>query len=260
MRVYLSTVLASNLVMNEPDSVAAERLKNTHILQSFAYDFKNVEKYYPMCKSVMLDSGAFTVMNSKSKRNNFNPMQYCKEYANHIKKNNIDTFLELDIEGVYGFDVYRDCLHQLQDITGKMPIIVFHKWRGLNYYKELVKKVPYIALGDVSVGGSSSRELYKFFPWFIKEAHKNNCKVHGLAFTSIPDLQFMEMDSVDSSSWSAGCRFGHPFRFDGHCLKVYDCSRTETRQLDHNKVVKLHDYLEWQKLSQYYDTEMDPVW
>ena len=257
MRVYLSTVLNSSVIMNKPE--AEERLKNTHILQSFAYNFKGVEKYYPMCKSVMLDSGAFTVMNSKNKRNSFDPMKYCKEYAEHIKKNNIELFLELDIEGVYGFEVYRDCLHQLQDITGRQPIMVFHKWRGLEYYKEIVKRVPYVALGDVSVG-AGSREIYKYFPWFINEAHKNNCKVHGLAFTSMNDLQFMEFDSVDSSSHTSGARFAHPFRFDGHTVQTYDCKRTETRQLDHNEVIKLHDYIEWQKLSQYYDTEMEPVW
>ena len=84
--------------------------------------------------------------------------------------------------------------------------------------------------------------------------------MHGLAFTSMRDLQFMEFDSVDSSSHTSGARFAHPFRFDGHTVQTYDCKRTETRQLDHNEVIKLHDYLEWQKLSQYYDTEMEPVW
>ena len=112
----------------------------------------------------------------------------------------------------------------MQDITGKEPIYVFHKWRGLNYFKELVKQKNYIALGDVSVG-SGSREIYKFFSWFINEAHKNNCKVHGLAFTTLNDLNYMNFDSVDSSSWTSGSRFAHPFRFDGHKMKTYNCKR-----------------------------------
>ena len=257
MRLYLSTVLNSNVIMNDPK--AEERLNGTHILQSFAHSFKGVEKYYPMCKSLLMDSGAFTVMNSKAYRNKFNPMEYCKKYANHIKQNNIDLFLELDIESVYGFEVYRDCLHQLQDITGKDPIYVYHKWRGLNYYKELVKRCSYVALGDVSLSGGS-RELYKYFPWFIEEAHKNNCRIHGLAFTSIKDLQYMDFDSVDSSSWTSGARFAHPFRFDGHTNQMYDCKRTTERCLAHNEVIKLHDYTEWQKLQHYFDTEMEPIW
>ena len=39
-------------------------------------------------------------------------------------------------------------------------------------------------LGDVDVG-SHSKIQEQFFPWFVEEAHKNNCKVHGLAFTQI---------------------------------------------------------------------------
>ena len=256
MRLYLSTVLNSNL--NQQNDFE-ELLNGTHILQSFAYNFNNVEKYYPMCKSVLLDSGAFTVMNAKNKKNNFEPMKYCKEYAEHIRKNNIDLFLELDIEGVYGFNIYQDCLHQLQDITGKDPIYVFHKWRGVDYYKELVKQKSYVALGDVTVG-SGSRELYKCFPWFIEEAHRNNCKVHGLAFTSLPDLQFMPFDSVDSSSWTSGVRFARPSRFDGHRLQQYNCLRNEERCLAENSIVKRYDYCEWKKLSQYFDKEYEPVW
>ena len=256
MRLYLSTVLNSNL---NQEKDFEQLLDGTNILQSFAYDFNGAEKYYSMCKSILLDSGAFTVMNSKNKKNVFNPLEYTKKYAEHIKKNNIDLFLEMDIEGVFGFNVYKDCLHCLQDITGKDPIYVFHKWRGLDYYKELVKKYNYVALGDVSVG-SGSRELYKYFPWFLEEAHKNNCKVHGLAFTSLSDLQFMPFDSVDSSSWTAGARFARPSRFDGHKLQQYDCIRNEERCLTENSIVKRHDYLEWKKLSQYYDREYEPIW
>ena len=256
MRLYLSTVLNSNLQKRED---FLQLLNGTHILQSFAYDFPGVEKYYGECKSLLMDSGAFTVMNSKNSRNNFDPMEYCKKYAQHIKKNNIDLFLELDIEGVYGFEIYRDCLHQLQDITGKDPIYVFHKWRGLDYYEELVKQKNYIALGDVSVG-AGSRELYKYFPWFIEKAHQNNCKVHGLAFTSFSDLQYMPFDSVDSSSWSSGVRFATPCRFDGHLIQKYDCSRNDERELNHNSIVRFHDYVEWKKISQYYDKEYEPIW
>ena len=257
MRIYLSSVLHDHNLRNLDDFEIL--IQNTHILQSFAYNFNGVEKYYNECKSILLDSGAFTIMNAKNKKDNFNPLEYTKKYAKHIKDNNIDLFFEMDIEGVYGFEVYRDCLHCLQDITGKEPIYVFHKWRGLNYFKELVKQKNYIALGDVSVG-SGSREIYKFFSWFINEAHKNNCKVHGLAFTTLNDLNYMNFDSVDSSSWTSGSRFAHPFRFDGHKMKTYNCKRNNERQLTHNSIIRRHDYLEWKKLSQYFDEEYEPIW
>lgn len=257
MRMYLSGIIEH--ISTWGDELINELLSDMNVLQSFAYYQKNNERLYPLCKSLMLDSGAFTVMNNKHKRNDFNPLEYTKAYAEHIKKNNIDLFLEMDIEGVFGFDVYKDCLHCLQDITGKDPIYVFHKWRGLDYYKELVKKYNFIALGDVSVG-SGSRELYKYFPWFLEEAHKNNCRVHGLAFTSLKDLQFMPFDSVDSSSWSSGCRFARPSRFDGHNLLGYDLIRNDARDLPTSTTFRKHDIPEWKKLSQYYDEEYEPIW
>lgn len=261
MRIYLSAVLTElKTIKNSKDEEFCQNLlRDTHVLQSFAYNFEGVEKYYPYCKSLMLDSGAFTVMNSKSRMSNFEPMKYCKAYAEHIKKNNIDTFIELDIESVYGFDVYRDCLHQLEDITGKEPIYVFHKWRGLDYFEELVRQKKYIALGDVSVGGGS-RKLYKYFPWFLNKAHENNCKVHGLAFTSIPDLRVMPFDSVDSSRWLSGGRYARVSRFDGHNLNIYDCTRDDEKRLMHNSIVKRHDFTEWKKLSSYYEQEYEPIW
>lgn len=255
MRLYLSSVIES---FYNKDNVK-ELLEGANILHSFAYNKPGCSECYSYCKNLLLDSGAFTVMNSKKSRKTFSPMEYCKKYAEHINENNIEHFIELDIEGVYGFDVYRDCLHQLQDMTGKEPIYVFHKWRGLDYYRELVKKYDYIALGDVSVGGSS-REIYKYFPWFIEEAHRNNCRVHGLAFTYVRDLNYMNFDSVDSSTWTMGVKYANPFRFNGHGVRRYYCKRNDVRQLAKNDVVKEHDYLEWKKLSQYYDTEFEPVW
>lgn len=256
MRLYLSSLIEN--ISNFPEKNKIEVLNNSHILQSFAYVKKNHPEYYKYCKSIMLDSGAFTIMNSK-KNINFNPLEYAKEYARYIKENDIELFLELDIEGVFGFDVYRDCLHIIQDITGKEPIYVFHKWRGIEYYKELVKQKDYVALGDVSLG-KGSKKLYDYFPWFIEEAHKNNCKVHGLAFTSIPNLKYMPFDSIDSSSWRCGARFASLTRFDGHTVKKYDCKRTENKKLVNSIIVVRHDFYEWKKLSQYFDSEYEPIW
>ena len=107
-------------------------VQDANVLHSFAYHKESYVPYYNKCKSLLFDSGAFTFMNAKNKKNNFNPLEYTKKYAKHIRDNNIDLFLEMDIDGVYGFDVYKDCFNWVQDITGKDAIYVFHKWRGLN--------------------------------------------------------------------------------------------------------------------------------
>lgn len=252
MKLFLSSVLESAIDKNKIKNL----INQTNILHSFAYNNDFCSSLYEYCGCLMLDSGAFTIMNSD--KNNFNPMEYCKKYAEHIKKYKIKYFIELDIEGVYGFDVYKDCLHQLQDITGENPIYVFHKWRGLNYFHEIIKKCDYIALGDVSVG-RGSRKIYDYFPYFLNKAHENNCKVHGLAFTDLNSLSYMDFDSVDSSSWKSGDIFAHPFRFDGHKVNQYNCKRNSERKLDKGSVVQEHDFLEWKKLSQYFE-QFEPIW
>lgn len=257
MRIYLASVLNSPLV-NEKNFV--EMLKKTHILHSFAYAGRKDKEYIPYCKSIMMDSGAFTIMNTKKLRNNFQPLEFTRKYAEYIRDNNIELFIELDIEGVYGFDVYKDCLHCLQDITGKEPIYVFHRWRGREYYRQLVRRYNYVAMGDAPAGLLGSSEIVKYFPWFIEEAHKNNCKIHGLGFTSIPRLGYMLFDSVDSSSWKSSFRFASLPRFNGHSIVTYNCRRTEEKQLVHNKILHNYSFAEWNKFAEYFEKEMEPIW
>lgn len=260
MRLYFSSLIEGTYGMTEEQ--IDEIFTQNHILASFAYYKPNHDRLYEKPKSVMLDSGAFTVM-SKSMTgkslSTFNPMEYCKKYAEFIRRMHIDFFIELDIEAVYGFDVYKDCLHQLQDITGKDPIYVYHKWRGLKYYKMLVQKHKYIALGDVdNIGHNNAQE--QFFPWFVEEAHKNGCRVHGLAFTRMDKLGSIPFDSVDSSTWTAAARFAEIPRFNGHHLNKYRFTRTDTMQIKNCVVSKLYSLSEWSKLARYFETEYEPIW
>lgn len=262
MRIYLSSFFEDVLGKSMKREEAEFLLKDAYVLASFAYAKPHHEQYYSCCKDLLVDSGAFTIMVPRirgNKPSTFDARSYCKKYAEFVKKNKIDKFIELDIEGVVGFDVYRDCLHELQDITGKDPIYVFHKWRGLDYFKELVKQKDYVCLGDVDVATrNKAQELY--FSWFVDYAHQNNCKVHGLAFTQIDELTHIPFDSVDSSSWTVGIRYASVSRFNGHDVLKYDCKRTATRRLVHDSIVKRHDFLEWKKLQQYFDTEYEPIW
>ena len=264
MRIYLSSFFEEPALAPKKGGDKSEYirlLRDAHILASYAYHKDEHDEYYPYCKSLLVDSGAFTFMLKSIRGNNvdFDIKSYCKKYAEFVKKNNIKNFIELDVEGAYGFETYKDCLHMLQDITGRDPIYVFHRWRGMDYYKELVKQKDYICLGDVDVG-SGNKVQEKYFSWFVDEAHRNNCKVHGLAFTQVDKLKQIPFDSVDSSSWTAGARYASVCRFDGHSIRKYNCKRTEEKELMHNSIIKKHDYLEWKALQKYFDSEIEPIW
>ena len=50
---------------------------------------------------------------------------------------------------------------------------------------------------------------------FLKDASKEKCKVHGLGFTQTKLLKDYPFYSVDSTTWSAGHRFG-----ELHCFNI----------------------------------------
>ena len=189
-------------------------LSSLNVLQAFPYMKKDSHLYVDKCKNFLMDSGAFTMMNSKNKKN-FDIKDYVKKYGNYIKEHNINNFIELDIDGVYGTSVYVDCLHELQDITGKNPIKVFHTWRGLEYFKELTKKEKMICIGGLVVKQIKQSD-YEIFTSLINIAHENGCKVHGLGLTDSRMLRKYDFDSVDSSRFTGTSRFGEFYKFDGH--------------------------------------------
>lgn len=211
---------------------------------------KNLEKQKEF-KNYLLDSGAFSIMMNPKSSQKFEIMDYTEKYAKFIKENNIEDFIELDIDSIYGINVYIDCLHKLQDITGKNPIKVFHMWRGKDYFLELVKKEKRIAISRIASAGNSNKLKESDFILIndlIQIAHDNNCKVHGLGITGSAELRKYNFDSIDSSSWNSGVRSGSFCRFDGHSINVY--KNPGDYKLD-GKIYALNGFLEWKKYSDY---------
>jgi len=186
------------------------------------------------------------MMSSKNSQK-FEIMEYTEKYANFIKENDIKDFIELDVDGVYGIQIYKDCLHKLQDITGKNPIKVFHMWRGKEYFLELVKKEKRIAIGGIAIKYLKEQD-YILLNDLIQIAHDNNCKVHGLGMTGSVNLRKYNFDSVDSSSWNIGARSGTFCRFDGHSINNY--KNPGNYQLD-GKIYAVNGLVEWKKYSDY---------
>lgn len=241
MILYLSGLLSES-----EDFINKLNLQELSILQSFPYMNDNKLKYISKCKNFILDSGAFTMMNNK--RKNFDVIEYSKKYGDFIKRNNINDFFEFDIDGIYGLDIYKDCLHIIQDITGKDPIRVFHTWRGIDYYKQLVKIKDRIAIGGLAVKQIRSAD-YDIFIELLQIAHNNNCKVHGLGITGGSNLRRYNFDSIDSSRWIMARRFALAQIYDGHNIKAVDICETGKSYKDEH--IMLHNFEYWEKYSKY---------
>jgi len=234
-----------------PFQELTERKYIPYLLESFYY-FKDWQVNYIAMKTkdFLLDSGAFTFMsNAKS---NANWDEYIESYANFINRNNIEKFFELDIDSIVGYKKVLEYRHKLESLTGKRCIPVWHKNRGVDDFKRICAEYDYVAIGGI-VAKEIRPEHYKVFPALINEAHKNGAKIHGLGFTNINLLPMYHFDSVDSTSWTSGCRFGTLYHFNDGKMTVF--SKTKGKRALREKANE-HNLDEWIKFQKYAEAKL----
>ena len=97
-------------------------------------------------------------------------------------------------------------------------------------------------------------DLYKVFPKMIDDAHKRGTKVHGLGFTALSYLKQIHFDSVDSTAWTTGNRFGYVYYFDGKTMKKKDAPNGH--RIGDPRRAALINYTEWIKFQKYAETHL----
>lgn len=254
MKLFISSIFENeSLISKERQVEKIVDLSKLHILQSFAY-VKAIERFERALGAAdfLLDSGAFTFMNGKKSRE-FDIVGFTRKYGEFVKKWNIDNFLELDVDSVFGMETYVKCLHLLQDITGKDPVRVMHTWRGKEYFEELTKKKKFVCLGGIA-GTQNLTTARSNLQWFVDTAHKNGCRIHGLGIGTMNVIRKNDFDSVDSANWLASVKFGKVLHFNGHEIVKYDSGERagKDERIDTtfvaNTAIKA-----WEQLSHYVD-------
>jgi hypothetical protein len=194
----------------------------------------------------LLDSGAFTFLADKKNSNGINWDDYIVRYAKFINDHDIKLFFELDIDPVVGIKEVERLRVKLEKLTGKKCIPVWHKSRGLEYWKQMCKDYDYVA-----VGGIVTKEItdYNIFYPLLQIARQNNTKVHGLGFTGLNgDLEKYKFYSVDSTAWIYGNRGGFLYHFNGKTLiKQKKPEGTRLKAKD----VAIHNFKEWVKFQRH---------
>lgn len=222
------------------------------ILESFYYCDNKTERLLPYYGDFLLDSGAFTFM-MNSKKTNVNWDEYIEKYADFIKRNKVEKFFELDIDSIVGYEKVLEYRKKLEQLTGRQSIPVWHSNRGIQDFINACQNYPYVALGGI-VGKEWSSRAEKYIPWFIKTAHTNGAKIHGLGYTRLTKLKKYHFDSVDSTSWTTGNRFGHAWRFDGTTMEKVDVP--PGKRIKDSRGLALNNYTEWIKFQKYADTHL----
>ncbi len=219
-----------------------------YILESFYYVQEWQLPLIKNAKMFLLDSGAFTFMNSeKDKKIDWDA--YIERYAKFINDNNIEYFFELDIDVVVGIDEVIRLRNKLEKLTNKKCIPVWHKSRGINSWKEICKNYNYVAIGGI-VAGEITKEEYKYFTPLLKIAKEYGTKVHALGFTSTKELNRYNFYSVDSTSWKSGSRFGQVNKFTGKYIKT---QQYKDKRVKDYKALDNYNLKEWIKMVDYAD-------
>lgn len=219
--------------------------ESKYILESFWY-VKDWQK--PFIKSkhwdlFLLDSGAFSFMNSPSARNGTNYYDYLERYIKFINECDVDHFFELDIDSIVGYQEVLKMRKILEQRTGKKCIPVFHKSRGLAEWEKMCQEYDYVAIGTIS----EYKKNHGVLKELLKIAKKYNTKVHGLGFT-INNVEEFGFYSVDSTSWLSGSRHGTIYLFKD---KKITTVKKQGYRTTHYRGVDRHNISEWNKYQKY---------
>lgn len=212
------------------------------ILESFFYADADTERLLPFFGDFLLDSGAFTFMSGNGGKQSWG--EYVERYADFINRNNIQKYFELDIDVVVGYEEVKRLRRKLENLTNKPCIPVWHLSRGLDEYKRHADEYGYIAIGGI-VSGEIKKEKYQIFAPLLAEAHKRGAKVHGLGFTNLALLSKYHFDSVDSTAWTTGNRFGFLYQFDGKTMRKIEAPKGH--RISDSRRAALINYTEWIK-------------
>lgn len=196
--------------------VLATNIKPHYILESFM-DLKGKGKatkdYIQWCLTAddfLLDSGAFAFINKAKKGDIFSIdsiNEYTKEYVNFINEYDIKHFFEMDLDCIFPYDKVKKARKWIEKHTNKKCIPVWHITRGMEEFHKMCQEYSYIAIGGIAAKEIKKKD-YKLLYELCDIAHSYGCKVHGLGYLPISNLNNNEcpFDSVDGTGWQGHIR------------------------------------------------------
>lgn len=232
-----------------------------YFLSSFWYITKKKDQglYDLMSKrneedNFILDSGAFTLMMTENTDLHKDLDEYIERYIAFVKKYKIKRYIEMDIDGVIGYEKVKEIRAYLEKEIGWPSIPVWHKSRGIDEWYKHVEEYDYIAFGGFNDVGNTGvkKSEYDDVKRMVAYANSKGVKVHGLGFTNKDSWQY-GFYSVDSSSWTVGRRFGTVVKFQNNQIKVVE--RPENTRLKDTRLADRHNFIEWCKFQRYVETK-----
>lgn len=246
MKIFLA---ASTSGMTSKDrTYAIQKFKPKYLLESFYAGEKACIKALNDvgADNFLLDSGAFSYLNgAKATINEMN--KYIERYIQFINTYNIKYYFELDVDVIFGIEIVEKWRHLLENRTGTKSIPVWHKERGVEYWKRMCQEYDYIAIGGLVT--NVKKQEFDGIRKLVHYAYNLGVRVHGLGFTKTKELRHYKFYSVDSSSWLAGSVRGQQmYHFKNGELSQHQIKTKERLNLS---LLAAHNFGEWVKYQKF---------
>lgn len=173
------------------------------VLFSFHYyrdtDLDELVAAFPTPPQVFADSGAFSAMSVGADVQLHEYVAWLQRW-HHL----FTTYVNLDVIG----DAEATWTNQqAMEDAGLQPVPVFHGGSPWDHLERYCQRYPYVALGGM-VFTAGPRALLRWCVEAFQRARPHGTVFHGFAQTKLSILKALPWYSVDSSSWSAGHRYG----------------------------------------------------
>ena len=236
--------------MTQMYGMSPNDLADVDVLASYYYlrTCKALQEGVKGARDFLCDSGLFTFLNTGVK---VDLESYADEYADWVRDNNVKSYIELDVDEIKGVEWTRKLRDRIEKRVGWQSIPVFHVIRGKDSFIQDCKDYERVCVGFMLSEGLPNALTTKYAPWFIDKAHENNCRIHGLGFTQTSILQNYAFDSVDSSTYSSGGRFGLYQYFDPVSKTIKQIPRKQNTRMPSATNLLLHNFHEWVKYQKY---------
>lgn len=203
-----------------------------------------------------IDSGVFTFMRragvtvqnkkaSTKKPATFEEFrEFAKSYVDYLKTDAHlwDWIIEIDCAELFGVEVEDRFRKGMRDLVGDKLLPVWHVQRGHDGWQQMIREFPYVCMAMSKGSGGRNRRNHAMVRTMIREAHEQGTKVHILGLSTLEHFETYEADSMDSSSWASGVRWGE-IKLNRGKVMVPKFDQSQRRPLEHAKMLQLADMI-----------------
>lgn len=169
---------------------------------------------------------------------------FAKSYIDYLRDNAQywDHVIELDVDALYGVAVAEQFRQGLHRLVGDRLLPVWHPIRGEAGWAEMLDQFKYVAVSLSGEPKAIHKRAKNMIRQLVRLAHERGRFVHYLGMSTIETAFQTEVDTLDSSSWSASVRWGEFKINEGKVVLPKYASGTR-RPIPHVQLAQLQDFV-----------------